>query len=161
MIAHSSNRRGTRDEIVLVEVPLAAIKVGVKAQLRGVTLGKKILAENIRDENLLIAPVELVQIGVSVFFEHVEGDYVVLPEIVVVVAENADAEIRVVEDETAKIAHERLNAEPGGNEIVIIRQVADMNFRKCFLERIPIFFAPRVARVGEIVRQPGQSGTES
>ena len=131
---------------VLVVVPLAAIEVGVKAQLRGVALGEKILAENIRDEDLLIAPVELVQIGVSVLFEHVESGHVVLPEIIVVVAEDADAEIRVVENEAAKIAHERLNAEARGNEIVIVRQIADVDFGKRFLERRTNLFPRGVAR---------------
>ena len=56
MIAHRADRRGPGDEIVLVEVPLAPIEVGVEAQLRGVALREKILAENVRDEDLLIAP---------------------------------------------------------------------------------------------------------
>ena len=69
------------------------------------------------------------------FSQHFEGSDVVLPAVVVVVAENADAEIGVVENEAAKIAHERLNAEARGNEIVIVRQVADVNFAERFLER--------------------------
>ena len=84
-----------------------------------------------------------------------------MPEIVVVVAENADAEIRVVENEAAEIAHERLNAEARGEEIVIVRQVAEVNFPKRFLERIPIFVPRGVARVSEIARRAGQPAAES
>ena len=73
-----------------------------------------------------------------------------MPAVVVVVAENARAEIGVVKDEAAKIAHEWLNADTRGNEIVIVRQIADVNFAERFLERVPIFFTRRVlqSRIG-------------
>jgi hypothetical protein len=44
-----------------------------------------------------------------------------LPEIVVVVPEDADAQICIVKDEPTKIANEGLNTEAGGNKIVIVR----------------------------------------
>ena len=122
----------------------------MKAQLGRVTFREKILAENIGDQDLLIACVELVQIRVGVFLEHVEGGEIVLPAVVVVVAEDARAEIGVVENEAAKIAHEWLNAETRRNEIVIVREIADVNFAERFLERRPIFVARRVlqSRIG-------------
>src|SRR5579864_9005840 len=98
------------------------IEVGQKTQLAGVTFPKQILPENISDVDLLLAPAELVQVGVSVFFQHVERGNVVLPAVVVVIAENSDAEVGIVENETAKIAHERLNADAQRNEIVIVGQ---------------------------------------
>ena len=66
-----------------------------------------------------------------------------MPAVVVVVAENAHPEIRVVENETAKIAHERLNAGAHGNEIVVVRQIAQMNFGERLLQRIEFLFASR------------------
>ena len=150
MVAHAPDGGGTGDEIVLVVVSLPTIKVGVKAQLCGVAPGKEVLAENVRDEDLLIAPVKLIQVRVGVLFEHVESDQIVLPEIVVVVPEDAGAKIRVIKNEPSEIADERLNAEPGGNEIVIVRQVADVNFSKGFLERIPILLTCGIARVRQV-----------
>ena len=144
MIAHAADRRRPGDEIVLVVMAARAIEVGVKAQLRRVTLREKILSENIRNQDLLIARVELVQVRVGVLLEHVESGEIVLPAVVVVVAENARAEIGVVEDEPAKIAHERLDAETRRNEIVVVREIANVNFAERFLERRPIFIARRV-----------------
>ncbi len=65
-----------------------------------------------------------------------------MPAIVVVIAENANAEICVVENKTAEIAHERLNAGSHGNKIVIVRQIAHANFAERFLQRVK-FFLPR------------------
>ena len=89
------------------------------------------------------------------FSQHVEGGDVVLPAVVVVVAENARAEIGVVEDEPAKIAHEWLNADARRNEIVIVREIAQVNFAERFLERVKFFVARRVlqSRIG-IERRP-------
>src|SRR5205085_12171927 len=129
--------------------------------LRRVALPNKILLKNVRDKDLLIARVEFIQIGIGVLLAHVEPDHVVLPEIVVVVAEDADAEIRVVENEAAEIAHEWLDAKARGNEIVIVREITDVDFRERFLKRIPLLLARRVARVGEIARDGSQSGAES
>ena len=77
----------------LVEVPLTAVEVRVKAELCRVAFPNKILLEDIRDKDLLIARVEFIQVGIGVLLAHVEPDHVVLPEIVVVVAEDADAEV--------------------------------------------------------------------
>ena len=68
---------------------------------------------------------------------------VVLPAIVVVVAEDADAEVRVVEDEAAEIAHEWLNAEARRDEVVGVGQIADVKFEKRFLQREEILLPRR------------------
>src|SRR5205823_958677 len=115
MIAYAADRRRARDEIVLIEVPLAAVEVRMKAELRGVALPNKILLEDICDKDLLVARVEFIQVGIGVLLAHVERDHIVLPEIVVVVAEDTEAKVRVVENEAAEIADERLNAEARGN----------------------------------------------
>ena len=92
-------------------MPAVVVEVGHETEFAGVTFPNQILPENVRDINLLVAPAELVQVGISVLLQHVEGGDVVLPAVVVVVAENARAQIGVVENETAEIAHERLNAD--------------------------------------------------
>ena len=76
------------------------------------------------------------------FSQHVERGEIVLPAVVVVVAEDPDAEVGVVKNETAEVAHERLHPDAQRNEIVIVRQIAQMNFSERFLKR-PEFLFPR------------------
>ena len=127
-------------------MPVGFVEVRVETELRGVALGEKILAKNIRDQDGLIARIEFVQVRIGVLLEHVEGGEIVLPAVVVVVAENAHAEIGVVENETAKIAHERLNAEARRNEIVVVREIAEMDFGERFLERKEILLSAGAVR---------------
>ena len=75
-------------------------------------LEKKILLEHVRDQHLLLARLESVEVRVGVFFPLVEIDEVVLPEVVVPVAEDARAEICIGIDEAAEIRDERLDAPP-------------------------------------------------
>src|SRR5207247_9415903 len=82
----------------------------------------KVLTIQVGDDHTLVAALELVQLGVGIFLKHVEHDQVVLPAVVVEVPENTRTEIEVVENETAKVAVERRNAETSGDEIVIRRQ---------------------------------------
>src|SRR5438552_421767 len=76
----------------------------------GVAFPNQVLSKNIGDVNLLVPRVELIQIGKSIFLQHLEGGDVVLPAVVVVVPKNAHAQIGIVENKTAKIADEGLNA---------------------------------------------------
>ena len=68
-------------------MPAGIVKVGVEAKLSGIAFGEKILTIEIKDDDPLITRVELVQIGVGVFLAHIEKDKIVLPPIVIVVAE--------------------------------------------------------------------------
>ena len=144
VIGDRADRRRPRDETILVVVPARIVEIGQETQLAGVAFPNQILPKNIRDQNLLVAPTELIQVRVGVLLEHVEGGEVVLPAVVVVVAEDADAEVGVVENEAAKIAHERLNANAQRNEIVVIRQVAKVDLAERFLKREEFLF-PRCA----------------
>jgi len=146
MILHFPDRFWPNDETVLIVMAIRAIKIGVKTEFRSVALGEKILPKNIRDQNLLIARIEPIQVRVSILLAHVEGDEVVLPAVVVVVAEDARAEVGVIENEAAKIAHERLNTEARGDEVIIVRQIVDMDFDERLLDRIKILVAGRVAQ---------------
>src|SRR3984893_4503209 len=143
MIGDRADWRGPRDEAVFVVMPAIVVEVSQETEFAGVTFPNQILSENVRDINLLLAPVELVEVRVSVFLQHVERGNVVLPAVVVVVAKNANAQVRVVENETAKIAHERLNAGAQGNKIVVVRQIAQMNFGERLLQRIEFLFPSR------------------
>ena len=143
MIGDRADWRGPRDETVFVVMAAIVVEVSQETELAGVTFPNQILSENVRDVNLLLAPAELVEVRVSVFLEHVEGGDVVLPAVVVVIAENTNAQVGVVENETAEIAHERLNAGAHGNEIVVVRQIAQMNFGERLLQSIEFPFASR------------------
>src|ERR1700739_3223201 len=119
MIGDSADRRGPRDESVFIVMPAVVVEVADKRELAGVTFPNQVLPKDVRDVNLLRSRFELVQVRIRIFLAHVEGGEIVLPTIVVVVPENADAEVRVVENETAKIANERLHADAHRYEIVI------------------------------------------
>ena len=121
VIGNRANRRGPRNKAVFVVVPAGVIEIGQESQLAGITFPNQILPENVGDQNLLITPAKLIEVRVSVLLEHVEGGDIVLPAVVVVVAENADPQVGVVENEAAEIAHERLDAGAHRNKIVIVR----------------------------------------
>ena len=110
MISHCADRRWPRDETVLVEVTAVIVEVADETELAGVAFPNQVLSKNIGDVNLLVPRVELIQIGKSIFLQHLEGGDVVLPAVVVVVPKNAHAQIGIVENKTAKIADEGLNA---------------------------------------------------
>src|SRR2546421_7733540 len=124
-------------------MPAVVVEVGEKRELTGITFPNQILPENVRGINLLRTSREFVEVGIRVFLEHVEPGNVVLPAVIVVIAENPDAEIGVVENETAEIADERLNAGAQGNEIVVVGKIAQMEFAERFLQRPEFFFARR------------------
>src|SRR5215469_11901795 len=144
VIGNRADWRGPRNETILVVVPTNVVEIGQESELAGVAFPNQILPENIGDQNLLITPAELIEVGVCVLLKHVESGDVILPTIVVVIAEDADAQIGVVENEASKIAYERLNANAHRNEIVIIRQVAQVDLSEGFLQREEFLF-PRCA----------------
>jgi hypothetical protein len=51
VILHFPDRFWPNDKTILVVMAIGAVEIGVEAQLRGITFGEKILAENIRDQN--------------------------------------------------------------------------------------------------------------
>src|SRR5207302_9205546 len=124
MIDDGADRRRPGDESVLVVMPAVVVEVANKRELTGVTFPNQILPENIGDIDLLLARIELVQVRISILLAHVERGQIVLPAVVVVVPENPDAEVGVVENETAKIAHERLYRDAHRDEVVIAGQIA-------------------------------------
>src|SRR5207244_7452789 len=120
---------------------LTFVEIADKRELTGITFPDQVLPENIRDVDLLFARIEFVEVGIGILLAHVERGEIVLLAVVVVIPKNADAEIRVVENEAAEIAHERLHTDAQRNEIVIVREIAQMNFGERLLQRPEFFFA--------------------
>jgi hypothetical protein len=69
---------------------------------------------------------ERVQPGVGVLLAQVEERHVVLPPVVVVVAEKARPQVRVIEYKPAEIAVEGLVADLDRAEVVVGREVRDV-----------------------------------
>src|SRR5207249_5634276 len=90
VIGNRANRRGPRNKAVFVVVPAGVIEIGQESQLTGITFPNQILPENVGDQNLLITPAKLIEVRIGVLLEHVKGGDIVLPAVVVVIAENAD-----------------------------------------------------------------------
>ena len=101
-------RCGPRDVSIAVVMRDALVEILMKAQLRRVTGRQEILAIQVRDEHALVAGREPVQLRIGVLLAHVEDRRVVLKAIVVEVAEEARAQVHVVENKPAEIADERL-----------------------------------------------------
>ena len=96
---------------------------------------EEILPVKVGDRDALFAKIERVQAGVRVLLETIEHSQVVLIAIRRVVAEGANAEVGVVEDEAAKVAVERLRSDADGDEIVVRRQISELPFVEELLHR--------------------------
>src|SRR5262245_29507335 len=86
------------------------------AELERVTIDERVLAVEVGDVDPLIAKpdfgeIDLVQLAIGVFLQHVEIDHVVLIPVRLEIAEQSRAEIRVAENEAAEIAGELLDAD--------------------------------------------------
>src|SRR5689334_23168309 len=104
MVRDRADRSRPGQKSILVVVPAVVVEIADEAELARVAFPNQVLPKNIRDVDLLIARIELVQVRIGVLLAHVEGGEIVLPAIVVVIAEKADAEIGVVKNKTAKVA---------------------------------------------------------
>ena len=134
VIAQLPERGGADEVAIAVVVRAAVVEVRVEAGLRGVAVPEGVLSIDVRDDHALVARVKGVQVGVGVLLAQVEGGEVVLKLVVVVVAEDACAEVHVVEDEAAKVAVENLVACARGHEVVVLRQVAEVDLGEVFLQ---------------------------
>lgn len=148
MFAHVAERFGADQAAGAVVVQAAAVEVRVEAQLRGVAFPDEVLPVGVEHDDALVARVEGVQVGEGVLFAEVEDGEIVLPLVVVRVAKNPEAQVGVVENEAAKIAVERLKAGAGGDEIVVHREIAQVQFSERLLHAEEIARAVGGARVG-------------
>src|SRR3546814_1777656 len=83
-------------------------------------------------------------------FQPPESGEIILKAVVVAIAEQADAELAVVEQETAKIALERLDADADRMKVVSVAVVAEMLVDEGFLhaeETVGALAGPRRAHV--------------
>ena len=124
---------------------MAVVAHVVDAELLRVAVDEEVLPVEVGDGDLLIAELQRVQAGVGVFLQPVEDGQVVLVAIGGVVAEDAHAEVRVVEDEAAEVAVERLRADADGDEVVVRREVAQLPFVEELLQREVAVGARRAA----------------
>ncbi len=81
-------------------------------------------------------------VAVRVFFDAPEQADVVLPEVVVARAEQADAERAVLEQEAAKVRGDRLDADSDAVEVVAFGHVAQMLVEEQLLDADEIVSAP-------------------
>src|SRR4029434_4646561 len=77
---------------------------------------------------------EVVEAGIGVLLQPPDRRQVELDAVVVAVAEEAEAELVVLEEETAEIEVERLDAEPDAVEIVALGRDAELIVDERFLD---------------------------
>src|SRR5262245_20801785 len=114
LAAEADARRGHSQSVIVLE-SCRLVGVVERAELERVALDEGVLAKDVGDIHLLVAhlnfgEIDRIQRAVGVFLEHVEIRQVVLIPVRLEIAEHPHAEVRVVENEAAKIAGEFLNA---------------------------------------------------
>ncbi len=115
------------EEAIHVEVLVAAVVEDVQVEHQGVPGPDEVLNEVVHDAEVLLARIEQpVQPAIRVFLERTEVGGVELMPIGAQVAEQAEAELVVAEDEAAKVAGERLNARAGRQEVVMGAEIAQV-----------------------------------
>ena len=97
---------------------------------------------------------------IGVLLEPPERGQIVLEAVVVAVAEQADAELLVVEQEAAEIGLERLDADADGIEIVAVRDVAQVIVDEGFLHAEEVVVAVGAACDGS-TNSTRRSGTST
>ena len=94
----------------------------------------RVLPENVRAVNLLVAPIEQVLLRDGVLVRQVEGVNVVLDAVFPRAAEDADGVVVVVEQEAAEVGVKRLPADADVHRVVVVVQhlqlVVDEGVRK-------------------------------
>src|SRR6185369_13767959 len=112
-----------------------AIEVRGDGDERGQPGDREVLREQVRMQDIIVArlPGDVVQAAVGVLVEAPDGLEVELVAVVVAIAEEADAELVVLEQEAPEIELERLNADANRIEIEAIRAVAQMLVDEQFL----------------------------
>src|SRR5262249_23227212 len=100
-------------------MPVGAVLVVMKAELRGVAVPLRVLPEQVGDEDRLVPEMKRVQFAVHVLFQHPKPGDVELVSVVPVIAVKPDAQVCVAENESAKIADERLYARSDRSRIEV------------------------------------------
>ena len=101
--AQVTQQRGTYRKAIGIDLDLVALAIAVvrDGKLAGQPYDRKVLAIDIGGENIVIARTidDAVQPRIRVFFKPPEGGEIILPPIIVAVAEQADAKLRILEQE--------------------------------------------------------------
>ena len=130
-VAHG---RRTDEETVVVVMEAAVVFVVGDEKFGGVAREKEILQISVYNGDLLAAALECVQAAVGIFFEEIEVGGVVFDFVVVKIAEDADAGLFVLKEETAEVGVEFLSAGANGNEIVVRAEIAEFVLDEGFLK---------------------------
>ena len=135
--AQIADQRWAHRKAILVRFDVAALAIGVpgEADLAGEADERKILMVDIRVQHPILARAlrHIVEAAVGVLLKPPDADQIILEAVVVAVAEQPDRELLVVEQETAEIELQRLDADPNAIEIVARRHVAQMIIDESFL----------------------------
>ncbi len=122
-----ANRRRTHQDAVAVVLEALLVVQLVDAEFLGEPFDEEVLPIEVRDTDLLAAPLrQCIEAAVRVLFALVEDGQVVLEAVRGVVAEHPDAGVGVGEDEAAEVARERLRANANRDEVEVRRQVLDL-----------------------------------
>ena len=132
-----AHRGGSDQEPVGVEVLVAAVVEDVQVEHQGVARREEVLNEEVDDAEVLRARVEQpVQSAVRVLLQGTEVDGVVLIPIRPEVAEQAEAQLVVAEDEAAEVAGEALDTGPGRDEVVVGTDITQVILDEQLLEAL-------------------------
>src|SRR3546814_583608 len=152
--AQVAEQRGAHRKAVVVDLDIIffAVDVPRRADLAGQSDEGEILAIEVGGQDEIVARGlgDVVEPAVGVLFQPPESGEIILKAVVVAIAEQADAELAVVEQETAKIALERLDADADRMKVVSVAVVAEMLVDEGFLhaeETVGAMAGPRRAHV--------------
>ena len=120
----------------------------MKAELRRVAFGEKVLLVDVCDVDVLLSPVEAVESAVRVLLKLREVCEVELIAVVSERAEEACAEVVVGEDEAAEVGDEGLYADAQTDGVVVRVHVFEFDFGEGVFQReVPVRSARAAARV--------------
>src|SRR5216684_704596 len=123
----ADRRRLHKEAVLVVEEAGALVEVRMEARRDRVAGRQEILTEVVRDDDLLIAPLEQVQLAVGLLLELIERRDVPLILVAAPRAEQPHAEVRVAIEEAAEIARERLDAGTHRDEVVVRSDVGQLD----------------------------------
>ena len=145
-----TERGGALDEAVGIVETIIAVVVEDDRRLRGETGPGEILTIDIGEQDIVVPRRfgDVVQPGIEILLEPTEVGKIVLPAIVVAVAKQADAGLRILEQEAAEVGRKRLDANAQAIEVVarihIAKMLVDPQFLHAEKAVVAIFAQPRI-----------------
>src|SRR5580658_9133359 len=106
----------------------------MKASLDGVSGFKEILPVNIGDHYLLMAILHGIEPTIGILLQHREVGKVVLITVRIKSPKDSEAWLLIEKDKAAKVAIKGLNPRAGGNEVIGVAEIRELNFGEGFLQ---------------------------